>query len=347
MKVSLPRVRLVAVTASLPSKSQAMADLADRFGELEVRRIVHSTGVEAVRIADGLTTGDLCLAAARHLLTATHTERASIDAVVVVTQTPDDLMPGVGVRLQHRLGLSRDVVAFDINYGCSGYIYGLYQAAMLIRAGGCRKVLLCTGDVTSKLLSCGDRNVRMVFGDAASASLIEAGEDQFDFIIRSDGAGRDHLNTPIRYEQGAAGSGQLGHLWMNGAEIMKFAMATVPPLVDELLDFCGLRKNDIRLFALHQANGFMLNYLRKCLGVERSTVPIDVKDVGNTGPSSIPLLLSRGAQRRDPLPDVGVLCGFGVGLSLGAARVDLRHTRCIRPVEVLTSEGWEQQTTAA
>jgi 3-oxoacyl-[acyl-carrier-protein] synthase-3 len=334
MKVSLPLVRLSAVTACLPARAQSMVDMARDFGELEVRRIVHSTGVEAVRVAGELTTGDLCFAAARHLLTLTGTTPDSIDAVVVVTQTPDDLMPGVGVQLQYRLSLPKEVVAFDINYGCSGYVYGLYQAAMLVRAGGCRRVLLCTGDVTSKLLNSGDRHVRMVFGDAASASLVETGNDQFDFVIRSDGGGRGHLNTPMRYAQSAESSGQLGQLHMNGAEIMRFALDAVPPLVDELLDFCRLRKSDIRLFAMHQANGFMLNYLRKCMGLERGTMPIDVRDVGNTGPSSIPLLLSRGAQRQDGLPDAGVLCGFGVGLSLAAARVDLRHTRCIPPVDL-------------
>ena len=135
MKVSLPLVRLSAVTACLPARAQSMADMARDFGELEVRRIVHSTGVEAVRVAGELTTGDLCFAAARHLLTLTGTTPDSIDAVVVVTQTPDDLMPGVGVQLQYRLSLPKEVVAFDINYGCSGYVYGLYQAAMLVRAG--------------------------------------------------------------------------------------------------------------------------------------------------------------------------------------------------------------------
>lgn len=334
MKVSLPQVRLRAVTASLPSTSQSMASMASLFGELEVRRIVHSTGVESVRVAGELTTGDLCFAAARHLMVATATDPASIDAVVVVTQTPDDLMPGVAMQLQRRLGLSTEVVAFDINYGCSGYVYGLYQAAMLIRAGGCSKVLLCTGDVTSKLLNGGDRHVRMVFGDAASASLLEAGPDRLDFVIRSDGSGRGHLNTPIHYAQCGSGSGNLGHLHMNGAEIMRFALDGVPALVGELLDFCQQRKSDIQLFVLHQANGFMLNYLRKSLGLDRSTMPIDVRDVGNTGPSSIPLLLSRRAQPVGSPSSQGVLCGFGVGLSLAAVRLDLHDTCYIQPVDV-------------
>ncbi|HEY6925860.1 MAG TPA: ketoacyl-ACP synthase III [Steroidobacteraceae bacterium] len=333
MKVSLTNVQLSALTASLPSESQSMAHFGAQFGELEVKRIVNSTGVETVRIAGDLTTGDLCCAAASHLLDRTGTPPGSIDAIVVVTQTPDDLMPGVAIQLQHRLNLSKECVAFDINYGCSGYVYGLYQAAMLIRAGGCRKVLLCTGDVTSKLLNARDRHVRMVFGDAASASLVEPGEGRFDFVIRSDGGGRRHLNTSLKYGSCTASAAQVGYLQMNGTEIMKFALESVPAIIDELLDFCRLGKGDIKLFALHQANGFMLRYLRKSMSLDREAMPVDVRDVGNTGPSSIPLLLSRSAEHV-PLAGESVLCGFGVGLSLGAVRIDLHRTRHIHPIDV-------------
>ncbi|WHH49960.1 hypothetical protein QFA96_18525 [Pseudomonas sp. Ap32] len=136
MKVGLAGVRIAALTAALPEQRLALTELAGEFGAQEVKRIIHSTGIETVRIAGSLTTGALCEAAARHLLACSGKAAADIDAVVVVTQTPDDLMPGVAVQLQQRLGLSEHCVAFDINYGCSGYIYGLYQAAMLIRAGG-------------------------------------------------------------------------------------------------------------------------------------------------------------------------------------------------------------------
>ncbi|MEW5667796.1 ketoacyl-ACP synthase III [Pseudomonas putida] len=333
MKVGLAGVRIAALTAALPEQRLALTELAGEFGAQEVKRIIHSTGIETVRIAGSLTTGALCEAAARHLLACSGKAAADIDAVVVVTQTPDDLMPGVAVQLQQRLGLSEHCVAFDINYGCSGYIYGLYQAAMLIRAGGCRQVLLCTGDVTSTLLDPADRQVRMVFGDAASATLLEAGEGGIDLLIRSQG-GREHLYTPWRSPSPEGGSRQAGYLHMNGTAIMNFALNGVPPAIEELLLHCGLTLEDVPILALHQANGFMLNYLRKLLGVERAKVPINMREVGNTGPSSIPLLLASLPAADWPQREHVVLCGFGVGLSLGAARVDLSSTHFYEPVEV-------------
>ncbi|MGE8061132.1 3-oxoacyl-ACP synthase III family protein [Pseudomonas sp. NPDC089547] len=333
MKVGLAGVRIVGVTAALPEQRLALADLAGDFGALEVKRIIHSTGIEAVRVAGSLSTGALCAAAARHLLASSGTAAADIDGVVVVTQTPDDLMPGVAVQLQHHLGLSEQCVAFDINYGCSGYIYGLYQAAMLIRAGGCRRVLLCTGDVTRTLLDPADRHVRMVFGDAASATLLEAGEGGIDLLIRSQG-GREHLYTPWRSMPPEGGSREAGFLHMNGTAIMNFALNGVPPAIEELLLHCGLKLQDVPMLALHQANGFMLNYLRKLLGVERSRVPVNMRNVGNTGPSSIPLLLATLPAADWRQRENIVLCGFGVGLSLGAARVDLSSTHIYEPVEV-------------
>jgi 3-oxoacyl-[acyl-carrier-protein] synthase-3 len=200
-----------------------------------------------------------------------------------------------------------------------------------VRAGGCRRVLLCTGDVTSKLLHPADRHVRMVFGDAASASLIEAGDGGFDFAIRTDGGGGRHLHTPLAYADQACGG--VGHLRMDGAEIMNFALDGVPRLIAELLAFCRIEQPAVSLIALHQANSFMLNYLRKLIGAPRDIVPINVQHYGNTGPSSIPLLLSTmdGAGRAG---DNAVLCGFGVGLSLAAARLDLAATRFLPPVDV-------------
>ncbi|MFL9871941.1 3-oxoacyl-ACP synthase III family protein [Paraburkholderia megapolitana] len=333
MIVSIDRVRVSAITAALPSARLDMASLADEHGALEIRRIIESTGIRAVRVAGDLSTGDLCEAAARHLLAATDVRKESIDAVVVVTQTPDDFMPGAAVGLQARLGLSEECLAFDIDYGCSGYVYGLLQASMLVQAG-CRSVLLCTGDVTTKLLKPGDRHVQMVFGDAASASLIEAGDGRIDFACRTDGSGAGHLRTPLDYANSSHGSAQVGHLHMSGNEVMNFALTRVPPLIDQLLAHCGIDKTALDLVALHQANQFMLRYLRKIMKLSEAQTPIGLSEVGNTGPSSIPLLLAGGHGLAGRARKESLLCGFGIGLSLAAARLDLSATRLIAPVNV-------------
>lgn len=336
MKRVFDGVCVSAVTAALPAQSLTLTDFGELFGTKEVMRIVASTGIEAVRIAGSLKISDLCEAAARRLLEETATDIDEIDAIVVVTQTPDDLMPGVAVKLHACLGMPQESMAFDLNYGCSGYIYGLTQAALLITGAKCRKVLLCTGDVTSKIINPQDRPVRLVFGDGASATLVTAGTGQFDVIIRTDGSGRASLCTPLNYSDGQNGtSANVGHLHMDGAEVMNFALSKVPVLINDLLAATGLERGDIDLLALHQANRFMLNYLRKMTGLAADRVPIDIAETGNTGPSSIPLLLAR--QKSTPVSpwENAIVCGFGVGLSWGAIRLDLSETRLIAPIDVV------------
>src|SRR5262249_4448517 len=147
-------------------------------------------GIKTVRVAPReIKCSDLCAAAAKKLFQQLQVNLNSIDAIVFVSQTPDHVAPATSAVLQHRLGLKRSVVAFDINYGCSGYIYGLYQAGLLLSSGGCQRVLVCAGDVITHLLNPADRQVRMVLADAGSATLIEKGDDQWAVAIETDGSG--------------------------------------------------------------------------------------------------------------------------------------------------------------
>ncbi|HET9642039.1 MAG TPA: ketoacyl-ACP synthase III [Burkholderiaceae bacterium] len=334
MEASFEEVRIRAIAAALPRTSLNLTDLAKDFGALEVKRIIRSTGIESVRIAGELNTGDLCQAAARSLFDTTGVHPGSVDAIVVVTQTPDLVMPATSVMLQHRLGLPVHCAAFDINYGCSGYIYGLYQAAMLVSSGGCGRVLLCTGDVITKLLHSEDRHLRMLFGDAATATLVERGDDRIDFSLRTDGSGAKHLNTPHSHAAGQSGTAQVSRLYMDGAQVMNFALSSVPPAIDALLDRLRIRSQDVPLYALHQANRFMLEYLARKMGLSPQQVPVQVREVGNTGPSSIPLAMSIGVPGVLFRQDGVVACGFGVGLSIGVAQLPLACTQIIPPVDV-------------
>ena len=330
--IAFDGIQIGAIAAAVPARTASFDDFAKEFGVRNVERIVASTGIRSVRVAGDLSTGDLCEAAARSLLEATGTAPSAIDAVVVITQTPDDLMPGVAFHLQHRLGLKADCLAFDINQGCTGYIYGLLQACMLVQAG-CSQVLLCTGDVTSKLLDASDRQVRMVFGDAATATIVKAGTGHLDFVIKSDGGGRESLHTRIGYQDGPSQGGRVGRLHMEGKDIMNFALTKVPPVVAELCEKSGTGSDDMELVVFHQANKFMVNYLQKLIGLNPAVVPVDMEQYGNTGPSSIPLLL---ANRGHEFPARArtLLCGFGIGLSIGALQVDLSETTFVSPVDV-------------
>lgn len=333
MKCSIPDIRITGIAAAVPKAELGLGDLAREYGEAEVRRIVRATGIESVRVAGQLTTGDLCLAAARHLLERTNVDPESVDAIILATQTPDRLMPATSVLLQDRLGLSEDVVAFDINYGCSGYVFGLYLAGSLLAGGCCRRVLVCTGDVTTQLLRPEDRNVRMLFGDAATATLIDRGTADMHLLMRTDSRGADHLTTRIMRAGQSSHSFSVGFLEMDGAEVMGFALREVPRLIRDVLEFAKMPIEQVELFALHQANGFMLQQLRRILSLSESRVPIAMKHFGNTGPSSIPLLLAS-TRAGTPLPPAVLMCGFGVGLSYGAALVDLSECIALMPIEV-------------
>lgn len=333
MSLSFPDVQLRAVTAALPKTRLEMKSLASLYGEIEMRRIVESTGISSVHIAGKLSTEDLCTAAARHLLTHTNVSASDIDAVVVVTQTPDGFMPGVASGIHASLGLPRSCLTFDLNFGCPGFVYGLLQAALLVRAGH-KNVLLCAGDVTTKLIKPGDRHVQSVFGDAVGAALLGPGPEKINFLFDIDGAGRPHLHTPLTYHLSPDRAATVGHLYMDGSEVMKFALSRVPSMVNKLLDQCGLTHAEIDLALFHQANMLMLKYLRKLSGFTPNQWVIDLAETGNTGPASIPLLMARLQDSPAIRFNKVMLGGFGIGLSVGIAITSLKETQRISPVEV-------------
>ena len=338
------------IAASIPIGGVDLSSLSTLYGADEVKKIIASTGIEQVRVAkEGHCASDLCAAAAEELLAKLEVNPSTIDGIVFVSQTPDYKMPATSVLLQHRLRLPTAAVAFDINYGCSGYVYGLYQASMMIAAGGCERVLVCVGDTSTKLVHPGDRSVRMVFGDGGSATLVEKGESISNFILKTDGSGAESLiipaggsrkpyseetSIPIEAEDGNIRSEET--IRMNGMEIMSFVLREIPPMINELLDVTCWKKDEVGTYALHQANKFMLEYLRKKMKLPKHAVPIAVSTVGNTGPASIPLMLSIKQQElfeRDRLQKV-ICCGFGVGLSWAACSVDLSSTLILDPIEL-------------
>lgn len=340
MNSTLHGLSIRAVASALPDRQLTLDDFAMLFGEREATRIAKSTGITSVRIAGALSSVDLACAAAQSLFANTDIDPHGIDAVVLVTQTPDALMPASSALLAARLGLRQDIAAFDLNFGCSGYIYGLFQASLLVCSGSCRRVLVCTSDVISKLLQPQDHHVRMVFGDAASATLVEAGEHNFSFAFNTDGAGAEHLRTPLHYPatgplQGAA-SAEVGSLFMDGAQVMNFALEQVPAKLQAFLRDLQLQPENIPYFLLHQANAFMLHYLGRKLGIGAARIPVHVDGIGNSGPSSIPVLLSAGADAQRLCQDNLIACGFGVGLSVGLAHLSLRGTQLIPPVTLNT-----------
>lgn len=346
MKTQIEGVEIRAVAAWLPKNILEMKSLISKYGDTSVNNIVQTTGITEVRIADKtMTSADMCQEAAETMIEAEGVDKNDIDGLVFVSQTPDFILPSTSTCLQYRIGLSKETVCQDIRYGCSGYIYGLFQAALWISSGACQNVLVLSGDTNSRIVNENDRSLRMVMGDAGTATLLSKGNGKMGYHIQSDGSGAEKLIIPaggfrtpcsdqtkvLQWDEDKNGR-TLEDMYMDGMAIFGFAINQVPRNVRTLLEFVGWDKDEVGLYALHQANKFMVNFIGKKLKVPAEKVPVNADKYGNTGPATIPLLLSDICNERNFDLSKVVLSGFGVGLSWGSITCDLSNTKFYEPI---------------
>jgi 3-oxoacyl-[acyl-carrier-protein] synthase III len=346
MKALFHDIYISRIAAILPENILELSSLASEYGETEVSKIMRTTGIKRVHyVSQHITSSDLCEQLAKKLFSENASLHNEIDGLIFVSQTPDHRLPQTSIILQSKLGLSTDTVCFDLPLGCSGYVYGLFQAAMLLQSGACKKVLILAGDTTTKMLNKKDRTVTMVFGDAASATILEKGKTSAGFIIRSDGSGAKDLIVPaggyrlpasVATKQLQKFEGDIYRsqedLFMDGMQILNFSLRAVPSIVKDSLEQMQWRQDDVNSFILHQANEFMVSYLRKKMKLTEEKVPIAVENYGNTGPSSIPLTLSDKFSNNNGHLKKILMCGFGVGLSWATCCADLSETIIEKPI---------------
>jgi 3-oxoacyl-[acyl-carrier-protein] synthase-3 len=334
----LSGVRIAGIASAVPADVRTLVETAAAAGvsEKDALAMAKMHGVQRRHVApEGMCTSDMAYRAAVQLLDDLGWERGSIDAIVVVTQTPDYDLPATACCLQARLGLASTCAAFDVALGCSGYIYGLWLCSGLIASNSLRRVLLLAGDTSSWLCSPLDRSTAFLFGDAATATALEREEEAppMVFVLGTDGAGKDSLILPggayrnrvtlTSLERRAAADGAVRgplDLYMNGAEVFTFTLERVPNLVHELLSASGWTQDAVDAFVPHQANLFILQHLFKKMKIAPEKLKLSLDEFGNTSSASIPLTISRRlAERVRTAPTRLVLAGFGVGWSWGAA----------------------------
>lgn len=322
----------------LPDKKLTNEELCIQHPEWSVEKISQKTGIYSRHIAhENEFASDMAVNALKMLFEEYPIEKSQIDYLLFCTQSPDFLLPTTACTLQNRFGLPKTCGAIDFNLGCSGYVYGLGLAKGLIESGQAINVLLVTSETYSKHIHPQDKSNKTIFGDAAAATFItsEPKENTFKAEINAtcygtDGAGYDKLiikNSGSRHkcshhetitdEEGSFISND-DYLYMNGKEIFNFTAYEVPPLIDKTLSNNSLTIDDIDMFIFHQANAYMLDFIRKRCKIPNEKFYVSIKDIGNTVSSTIPIALKRYIAENDSqIGDKFLLAGFGVGLSMG------------------------------
>lgn len=326
------------IASAVPGRAEGTEELVMAFGQDEAQKIAQATGVGVRHISETeQCTSDLCLYSADRLLKELGWSVDSVDALIFVSQTPDYICPATSCYLHGRLGLSKNCAAFDISLGCSGYVYGLWNAASIITGGG-RRVMLLVGDTLSKIISPMDKTSRPLFGDAGTATAVEYDENgQMLFEFGTDGSGYEHLIVPAggfrqrktletakRTEREGGNIRSDEDLFMNGTEIFTFTIREVPNLISKVLASSKWTVADVDAFVFHQANRFMLEYLTKKMNLPSDKVPYSLDKFGNTSSASIPLTISEMLRPTvEKQTQRFILAGFGVGLSWGAVALNI------------------------
>jgi 3-oxoacyl-[acyl-carrier-protein] synthase-3 len=306
-------IALRGIVTAMPEAVSENSAMAEAFGAETMAKIIAATGIERRPVTTTHTVSDLGHIAAAALMAKLDWTPQSIGLIVVVTQTPDYPLPSTACVLQQKLGLPMTTAALDVNLGCSGYVYGLSVVTAMMRAAGLRRALLIAGDITTRMISDGNRSLAPLFGDAVAATALELDDtSQLAFDLGSDGSGAPYLisKTGGLAEPGAP------ELFMDGTQVMAFSLKQVAPSVARALEAAGQDIEAMDHVVLHQANAMMIRTLGHKIKARDDKMVYAVKDYGNTSSTSIPLALCDHLTRH---PAVGLqrflLCGFGVGWS--------------------------------
>jgi 3-oxoacyl-[acyl-carrier-protein] synthase-3 len=326
-------IRITGIGGYVPARVVTNHELATKV-DTSHEWVSTKTGIIERRIAaSDEAPSDMGCQAALRCLAQAGVDRKNVDLIVVACATPDHSQPATACLIQEKLGISQGrCPAFDVNSVCSGFVFALNvaQGMMLTDPGRYRHVLVIGVDAFSKIMNWRDRRTCVFFGDGAGAVLLsqtDGAARRFHFLLGSDGRGREHIQVP------GGGSRlppshdvierQLDKFVMNGPKVWDFAVSTVPEAIRALLDERHLAPSDLDLLILHQSNLRMIEAIMEELGLPMDKTVTTVETYGNTAGASIPLTLEKARETARLRPGSKVMmCGFGGGLSWGAALVE-------------------------
>lgn len=298
--------------------------------------IYSRTGIKERHIVSGEESAvDLGYEAAKNAIEKAKVKIEDIDLVIAASSAPPDLYPAMSCRIQAKLGI-KNTPAFDVTAACSGLIYTLSMAKAFIGSGMYKNILIIAADNNSRLCDWEDRSVSILFGDGAGAMIVSQAEDGIDDVlaidIRAEGSIGDFLTLPLTgqncplvepCEQKPV------HISMNGKEVYKFVVKILPEYIANMLEKTGMRPEDVDYLIPHQANQRIIKAVQERLGYSDEKVITNIEKYGNTSAASVPIALAEGVEKGTvKLPSKAILCGFGAGMTWGAAIVRLREGIC-------------------
>lgn len=322
MKVIIPNIAIRSIASWLPQNKISLQSFIGEFSEKEVKDIIRTTGVEQVYRADkNIKASELCYNAAEYLIKRDNINRDEIDGLIFVSATRDWILPDTSVYLQNKLELSKETICQDINYGCTGYIYGLLQASLWIQSGLCHNVLVLTGEILSEYLNPKAAG-SIDCSDIATATLVTEGAENIAFHICADGSKSDRIVLPHD-----------GYLFQDGMGVFSFSIVNAPKSIKNVLELQNWNDNDIDIYALHQSNQLVIKNIRMTLRSLPEKFPTNMKDYGNSSSSTIPhLLCDLYGDNINNHPSKSIMCAFGVGLTCGSIAIDFTNTKFYEPL---------------
>ncbi len=350
--LEIKNVEIKAVATAVPRQVK-VAKEQPFFNDIEAENFTNVTGVISSHVAPAdMTLSDLCQSAAEKLLDVSRWERESIDLIIFVSTSRDFyICPNTSNILQDKLGLKTTVVALDLPFACSGYVYGLSVASSMMQSGQLKRCLLCVGEMTSKNQSCLDKTVWALHGDAGSATLLEYNAEAkhpMQFHLGSDGAGWEAIicrevgirnpTTPDslvmkKYDEGIERNGM--QCSMDGMSVFSFAITRPGKCIKELAEHFGFDLPSIDYLLIHQANKMIDEKIRKKLKIAEEKVPYSMPYFGNTSSCTIPITMtSQIHEKLEESENELVMCGFGSGLSWGAVHLYTNDIICLPVIEI-------------
>jgi 3-oxoacyl-[acyl-carrier-protein] synthase-3 len=343
MNFTFHRKRISGVLVVVPANERSFVEDMRNFNFPEGRslKLGEVMGYDKRRVVEpGVCVSDLAVFGLQHLFEQDLLRREEIDALLLVTQTPDHFMPATSSLIQGRLGLKQDMLCLDINQACAGFVIGLIQAFMLLEQESVKKVVLVNADVLSRKASLKDRNIYPLIGDGAAITLIERdeGDSVIHASVKMDGLRAEALiipagglrlpSSPETAQLEDSGDNNLrakDHVFMDGSAIFNFVQTEVPPLIEGLLAHAGVSIDAVDYFLCHQANRFMLEKLADKMKVPYTRMPNNVVEhFGNSGSVTIPTVMAYNLRERLQREQLQVcLAGFGGGLAWSAMLLKL------------------------